>query len=293
LGLLWVLSVGWRFDVAIYRHFLRPGKNLKRYGEWAVVTGATDGIGRAYAFELARKGLSVLLISRTESKLVEVEKEIKSKYPNVSVSHLAIDYSKFDTAAQGKVSAALASKDVGILVNNVGVSYPHPKFFDELTDEEMQGLIELNVQSTVLMTRITLPLMVNQKRGAIVNLASGAAVNPTALLSGYSGAKGFVVKLSESLNVEMAPKGIHVPLMVATKLAKVRRASWDIPSPKSYASAAVAAIGYERTTSPYWSHALQLWAMDALPFFLVNKVVTTMHLNLRKRALKKAAAKKE
>jgi 17beta-estradiol 17-dehydrogenase / very-long-chain 3-oxoacyl-CoA reductase len=69
----------------------------------------------------------------------------------------------------------------------------------------------------------------------------------------------------------------------------VRRASWDKPSPASYARAAVAAIGYERTTSPYWSHALQLWVMDTLPFFVVNKITYGMHLGLRKRAMAKAA----
>jgi 17beta-estradiol 17-dehydrogenase / very-long-chain 3-oxoacyl-CoA reductase len=120
------------------------------------------------------------------------------------------------------VKAALSGKDVGVLVNNVGVSYPHPKYFHELTDAELQGLTTLNVTSTVAMTRLALPAMLEKRKGAIVNMASAAAVAPTALLSGYSGAKGYVLKLSESLNVEYAPKGIHVqcqvPLLVATKV---------------------------------------------------------------------------
>merc|ERR1719203_17532 len=84
---------------ALHAFFLRKGKRLSKYGEWAVVTGATDGIGRAYAMELARNGLSVLLISRTAEKLQEVEKELKEKYPKVQASHLAIDYSNFDAKA--------------------------------------------------------------------------------------------------------------------------------------------------------------------------------------------------
>lgn len=105
---------------AFYRFFLRPGKNLKKFGSYAVVTGATgkqgsigsvgwrgrvawssrswrsdgglrrggcaDGIGKAYAFEFARQGLNVVLISRTESKLKEVKEEIEKKYKNVKVS---------------------------------------------------------------------------------------------------------------------------------------------------------------------------------------------------------------
>lgn len=102
-------------------------------------------------------------------------------------------------------------------------------------------------------------------------------------------------KLSESLNVEMAPKGIHVqcqvPLMVATKLAKVRKATWDKPSPASYAKAGVAAIGHEAVVSPYWSHKLQLWVMSMVPGS--ENFVFSLHKSLRARALKKLAAKKD
>ncbi|CAM9480930.1 unnamed protein product [Phaeothamnion confervicola] len=279
---------------SFYRQFLRPAKNLRKYGEWAIVTGATDGIGKAYAKELARRGLSVLLISRTESKLVEVQKEISSKYPKVKIETLTIDYSNFDKAARGRVAAAVKDKEIGVLINNVGVSYPFPKFYYELTDAELEALIELNVVSTARMTHLLLPAMSARRRGCIVNLASAAAANPTALLAGYSGAKGFILKMSESLHYEMAPKGVHVqcqvPLLVATKLAKVRPA-WDKPSPDAYARAAVRAVGYEPVSSPYWSHALQLWVMSTLPFAVVNKVVYGMHLGLRKRALKKLEGK--
>jgi len=67
----------------VYAKTLRPGKNLKKYGDWAVITGATDGIGEAIAFECARKGLSVLLLSRTESKLQATSKALSEKYPKV------------------------------------------------------------------------------------------------------------------------------------------------------------------------------------------------------------------
>jgi 17beta-estradiol 17-dehydrogenase / very-long-chain 3-oxoacyl-CoA reductase len=75
--------VALRILAAVYAKTLRPGKNLKKYGDWAVVTGATDGIGEAIAFECARKGLSVLLLSRTESKLQATSKAISEKYPKV------------------------------------------------------------------------------------------------------------------------------------------------------------------------------------------------------------------
>ncbi|CAM9382900.1 unnamed protein product [Ectocarpus sp. 6 AP-2014] len=280
---------------SVFTTFLRPGKDLKKYGAWAVVTGATDGIGKAMAYQMAKKGMNVLLISRTETKLVDAETEIKAACPSVEVAHLAIDYSNFDATLQAKVAAAIADKDVGILVNNVGVSYPFPKYFDELTDDEMKSLLEMNVNSTVWMTRLALPGMVARKRGAIVNFGSAAALNPSALLAGYSGAKGFILKMTESMHVEMAAKGIHVqcqvPLLVATKLAKIRRASLTAPSPATYAKAGVGAIGYGAVVSPYWAHKLQLFALSVIPWS--EAVVFNMHKGLRARALKKLASKKD
>ena len=70
----------------LYNTFLRPGKNLNKLGEWAVVTGATDGIGKAYALAFAKKGLNVMLISRTESKTKDVAAEISAKGYKVDVN---------------------------------------------------------------------------------------------------------------------------------------------------------------------------------------------------------------
>ena len=119
-----ILSFAWR-------HFLRPSKDLRKYGKWAVVTGATDGIGKAYAFELARKGQSVLLISRTQSKLDSTAEEIRSKHSGIEVRVLAIDFSSFGAGnpQHAKVAAAIDGMDVGVLINNVGTSCPAPEAF--------------------------------------------------------------------------------------------------------------------------------------------------------------------
>lgn len=97
------------------------------------------------------------------------------------------------------------------------------------------------------------------------------------------------------MHVEMAAKGIHVqcqvPLLVATKLAKIRKASLTAPSPKAYAKAGVASIGYGAVVSPYWTHKLQLFALSVVPWS--ESVVFSMHKGLRARALKKLAAKKD
>jgi len=287
---------------AVYSFFCRGGKRLRDLGEWAVVTGATDGIGKAYAFELARQGLNVLIISRTEAKLVELEHEMKQKYPKVQVAHVAIDYSNFDAKARDAVKSTIAGLDVGVLINNVGMSYPFTKYFHELKDEEISGLVELNVNSTVWMTRLVLGTedtegMVKRRRGAIVNTSSGAGRTTSPLLAEYSGAKSFIEMFSKGLRAELAAFNITVqvqaPLFVATKLAKIRKTSLTVPSPAAYARTAAARIGYEDSVSPYWSHALQLWGLRQLPEWVNIKIGLAMHLPIRKAGMKKEAQRAE
>merc|ERR1712084_137265 len=135
--------------------------------------------------------------------------------------------------------------------------------------------------------------MVRRRRGAIVNTSSGAGRMTSPLLAQYSGAKSFIEMFSRGLKSELAAYNIHVqvqaPLFVATKLAKIRKTSLTVPSPQSYARAAVAHIGYEDTVSPYWSHALQLWAQRQLPEWASIAVLTNMHKGIRKAGMKKEA----
>lgn len=276
---------------------VRAPKNVTKYGKWAVVTGATDGIGKAVATELASKGMSILLISRTESKLVDTKKEIKETYPNVDVEHIAIDFGNFDDAKKTAVATRVKGLDggVGVLVNNVGVSYSFPKFFHELDEASVKGLVELNINSTLGMTRIVLPSMLERKSGCVVNISSGSSLTQCPLLSEYAAAKTFINSLTNSLAGEYEAKGImfqaQVPLFVTTKLAKIRKPSLTTPTPKNFAKASVAAMGYERLVSPYWCHALILWVLALLPSVAVDKIMMGMHLGLRKRGMKKEAEK--
>lgn len=325
VGAAVLLWLGFSFLSFVFAKFLRPGKDLKKaYGSWAVVTGATgewpcgrlgrrcaamadcvlafdrlrsaarassDGIGKGFVKQLAKKGMNVLLISRTASRLEDTVKEVAAKYSNVEFKTLAIDFSNFDEDARRRVADAIRGLDVGVLVNNVGMSYPFCKYFHELTDKEVHDLNELNISSTTWMTRIVLPGMLERKRGAIVNLSSTAGVVPSPLLAQYSGAKSFIAMFTRAMNVEYGSKGIHfqcqIPLFVATKLAKLRHTSFFVPSPDAYAAAAVKAIGYETITTPYWTHALQLAAVQALPSFIQGKLLLSMHHSIRSKGMKK------
>jgi len=211
----------------------------------------------------------------------------------VEVRYIVCDYSKFDVIAKSVVKRALEGLEIGVLVNNVGISYRYPMFFDELTDEEVQNLLTMNIDSTVWMTRMVLPGMLERKSGAIVNISSGSALYTLPLLATYSGAKSFVEKFSRALNAEYRNKGLtcqcQVPFYVATKLAKMRK-SLTVPTPTEYVNMAIKWVGYpDALVQPFWLHALQGWIMFQIPDIVVAKGIMDMHLAIRKKGKKKDA----
>ena len=144
-----------------------------------IITGATDGIGKALAYELASKhSMNLILISRTLSKLQEVKDEIQGKYSHIQVQVHVMDFSKISDNDLNDLKSLISKYDVGMLINNVGLSYSYPEWFHALSRDHVRDLINLNVTSTTLLTHLVLPKMVERKRGCIVNFASAAATIP-------------------------------------------------------------------------------------------------------------------
>jgi 17beta-estradiol 17-dehydrogenase / very-long-chain 3-oxoacyl-CoA reductase len=277
------------------------GPNLeKRYGKegFAVVTGATDGIGLEYAREFARRGVNVLLISRTLSKLKARREELQAQYPEVHIEIETADFSDLTGADVKRLTKKLNSINVGILVNNCGISYDHAEFLTDISDDLVERLIDINVRALTVMTRIVLPKMYTRKKGDIINVTSAAGVMSCGepLYAVYSGTKGYVNFFSRSLHHEAQLNNVHVqchvPHLVATKMSLVK-ASWPIvPSPKIWAKTAVNHIGMKSMfmVTPYWFHELFEIINDSLPFaltvpFHVNRVTTTRKRALRKKAI--------
>lgn len=219
IGGLWLASYLFSLARVVYVTKLRSSIDLKAtYGSWVVITGCTDGIGKAMALELARRGHSLFLIGRNEEKLKSLQTEVSDIAPSVQTKFTVIDFQKGFGAADGaKLTSALKGLEVGVLVNNVGVSYPFPQWFHELSDDELRSIVTINIDSVNWMTRAVLPIMLERSKGCVINVASAAARAPNPLLAAYGASKNYVESLTASLSVEYAGKGIcfqsHAPLV--------------------------------------------------------------------------------
>ena len=286
-------------------------RQLRKYGKkgtWAVVTGASDGLGKEFASQLAAKGFNLVLVSRTKSKLDTLARELSLRWSGVQVETLAMDYSKDNDADYERLAQLISGLDVGILINNVGQSHSIPVPFLETSREELQGIITLNCLGTLKTTQVVAPILTKRKRGLILTMGSFAGVMPTPYLATYSGSKAFLQHWSSSLASELKPQGVDVQLIVSylvtTAMSKIRRTSLLIPNPKQFVRAALGKIGlsstenFPNTYTPWWSHAAFKWVIDSTVG--TTSAVTIwfnrrMHVDIRTRALRKAArdAKKQ
>lgn len=290
VGLLVVVVQGLGVLRWLYRLLLRPAADLKLFGSWAVVTGSTDGIGKAYALQLAKKGLHVFLISRSGDKLKEVKAEIETATSNkVTVKTLAIDFSKADKSTYQTIQREIATVDVGILVNNVGVSYEHCEYFHDVSDDIIDNLIKINIEATTYMTKLAIPAMLTKGKGAIINLSSISGVAPAPLLAAYGASKAYVDHFSRMLAIEYADKGIFIqsvtPAFVTTKMSRFRRATLTIPTTDAFVRSALRTIPFERSVAGFWVHDLMREVQGYIPSFLLEPRILVQHLALRKRFL--------
>ncbi|KAI1326106.1 hypothetical protein F5Y16DRAFT_375789 [Xylariaceae sp. FL0255] len=305
VGALWVGAKAFNAIRAFLSIFVLSGTNLRKYGKkgtWAVVTGASDGLGKEFASQLAAKGFNIVLVSRTLSKLETLAKELEGKFSGLQTKVLAMDYAADNDADYERLAQLVDGLDIGILINNVGQSHSIPVPFLQTDKQEMEDIITINCKGTLKTTRVVAPGMQARKRGLILTMGSFGGWMPIPLLATYSGSKAFLQHWSVALAGELKRDNIDVQLclgyLITTAMSKVRRPSLFIPTAKSWVRSALGKVGagswqnMAYTYTPYWSHAVMAYVLEStigIGSYTGIKMNFSSHLDIRNRALKKAA----
>jgi short-subunit dehydrogenase len=174
---------------------------------YALITGASKGIGKAIAEELASKKIDLLMIARSQDLLQQTAKSISEKF-NVKTDYLATDLSSSDAAQKVFDWCCEKNYEVEILVNNAG--YGLSGLFEKYTADETADMMRVNMLAPVLLCRTFLPMLKQQKKAYILNIASSAAYQAVPYLSVYAASKAFVLNYSRGLRQELRKTNVSV-----------------------------------------------------------------------------------
>merc|ERR1712142_721964 len=280
LGLLSSIYDGWRAYILpkIHKAFVREDFT-KQFGEWAIVTGCTGGIGKEYALGLARKGMNMVLVSRSKQKLEELEKEIK-KTNNVETMIIVADFTKVEVINHIVEKIRESKVDIGVLVNNVGILGPHFQPFLELDSKIVKDMITVNITAATVLCHELLPAMVKKKKGAIINISSMASYLAMPYLAEYSATKHYIHALTEALAIEWEDSGVIIqevcPGTVSTEMTKDFAPAPGVPQADEYVASALATLGYSQRTNGYWVHSFGWWlqlGLLPLPYWLAMLIM--------------------
>ena len=190
-------------------------------GRTALVTGASAGIGEAFARRLAAAGACVVLVSRSEDALRALAAELGG-----GAVALAEDLQQPGASARLAERLDAEGLAVDVLVNNAGVDLPGP--FAAQDPDALEAMVALNCGALTGLTRRLLPGMLARRRGGVLNVASMAAFQPTVGMATYAATKAYVLRLTQALHYELKGTGVHAsclcPAQVPTRMTEGRPA---------------------------------------------------------------------
>jgi short-subunit dehydrogenase len=187
----------------------------------ALITGASSGIGAIYADRLARRGHDLILVARNQSRLEELAARLRDETAR-SVEIVPADLN--DDADLRRVETVLRTNSaISMLVNNAGVGGAAPLMASDV--DAMDRMIRLNVLALTRLTYAAAPAFVERGSGTIINIASIVAISPETLNGVYGGSKAFVLAFSQSLQHELAEKGVRIQAVLPGATATE---FWDV-----------------------------------------------------------------
>jgi short-subunit dehydrogenase len=174
-----------------------------KYGPWALITGASRGLGAEFARQLAAMGLNLALAARSQDTLKELAQTLEREY-KITVKVIPVDLSREDLL--DTIKKTTDTLDIGLLVNNAGLSTIGP--FLDMSAEYLLSQFHTNARAALILTRHFGEKMAARGRGGVIFLSSGSALHGSPFCANYSGTKAYNLMLAEALWAEWKPLGI-------------------------------------------------------------------------------------
>ncbi len=261
----------------------------EKYGPWALVTGASSGIGVEYARQIAAKGLNLILVARRAELMEQLAQELKLKY-NIEVRVVALDLSKEGFFPQ--LEQQISDLEVGLIVNNAGMNCEGHFYRGDL--ERNIQMLRLNVEAPFIISYELAKPLLTRGKGGIIFTASSSAFQATPFLSHYGATKAYLLSLAESMNYEFSPKGVDVlalcPGMTESEMTKSMKDNPMVMKAAPVVKLALDKLGKEAFVVPGVSNKLQVFLTHRL---LSRDAARNLTGALMKRVLPGAREKKK
>ena len=182
----------------------------------------------------------------------------------MDLSELLMDEAKYES-----LKSEFETLDIGVLVNNVGRMYEKLQYFLTVPKEDLDSIIRTNLSTTIQISRLVLPQMVRRRKGAVINIGSGACVQPVPLMTTYTATKKCIDDFTVALEYEYAPMGIFVqviqPFYVSTNMTNRAKPNFLLLDPDVFVESAIRTVGVSRRNYGYWSHGIFGLLGECLP----------------------------
>jgi len=250
-----------------------PTEYARRYGPWAVVTGASEGIGRALAVELARRGLHLVLVARREPLLQALAADLRRAH-GIECRVVAADLA--DADALRRLADGTHALDIGLLVAAAGFG-SSGALADTALDNELD-MVDVNCRAVLGLSWLFARRFKAQRRGGIVLLSSLVAFQGVPRAANYAATKAYIQTLAEGLRAELAPFGVDVLASAPGPIASgfAQRADMRMSAslqPDVVATATLDALGRSTTVRPGWLSKALGWSLTLLPRWAMVQVM--------------------
>ena len=258
-------------------------KNLKeKYGAWAMITGASAGIGEAFAHHLAGVGMNLILVARRKERLDILAAYLIQKY-RVEALCVPLDLTEDDFLET--LTRSVGDREVGMLVNNAG--YGSAGRFTERAAAWEANMVRLNCWAPTVLAHHYIPPMVARRRGAVIFVASVVGYQPTPLMTTYAATKAFNLFMGEGLSHELRPYGIDAlalcPGTTDTEFQAVAHMSRGplVATAEEVVATAMRALGKRPSVVDGWINRALASSVRILPrrlaLFLAGRIAGLLH----------------